>query len=150
MNALTRWEPLRELSRLERRMRRLMGEFPFGEEENEEGTLLTHWRPALDLVESDGQIKVHAELPGLTEDDVEITVEDGRLILRGEKKMEKEEEKENVRWRERRYGSFYRSMRLPSSVDVEKVEATMHDGVLDVTLPKLEEAKGKRIEIKVG
>ena len=108
--------------------------------------------PHMDVTETDKEIVVEAELPGIDEKDVSLSLQDGVLTIRGEKKHEVDEEKENYRMMERRYGSFQRSVRLPDTVDEDKVEATFNNGVLRVSLPKRPEAIGKqrKIPIKKG
>jgi HSP20 family protein len=108
--------------------------------------------PHMDITETDKEIVVEAELPGLDEKDVSLALQDGVLTIRGEKKHERNEEKENYRMMERRYGSFQRSVQLPDTVDEDKVEATFNNGVLKVSLPKRPEASGKQrtIPIKKG
>jgi HSP20 family protein len=106
----------------------------------------------MDVRETDKEIVVEAELPGIDEKDVSLSLQDGVLTIRGEKKHEHEEEKENYRVSERRYGSFQRAMRLPDTVDENKVEASFNNGVLTASLPKRPEAIGKQrtIPIKKG
>jgi HSP20 family protein len=108
--------------------------------------------PHMDVRETDKEIVVEAELPGMEEKDVSIALQDGILTIRGEKKHEVDEEKENYRIMERRYGSFQRSVQLPDTVDEDKIEATFNNGVLKVSLPKRPEAIGKhrKIPIKKG
>jgi HSP20 family protein len=108
--------------------------------------------PHMDVKETDKEIVVEAELPGIDEKDVSLSLQDGVLTIRGEKKHERDEEKENYRITERRYGSFQRSVQLPDTVDEDKVEATFNNGVLKVSLPKRPEAIGKQraIPIKKG
>ena len=108
--------------------------------------------PHMDVKETDKEIVVEAELPGIDEKDVSLALQDGVLTIRGEKKHEHDEEKEGYRMTERRYGSFQRSVRLPDTVDEDKVEASFNNGVLKVSLPKLPEAVGKQrtIPIKKG
>jgi HSP20 family protein len=107
------------------------------------------WSPAVEIFESDEEIRLTAELPGLAEEDIHINVEDNLLSLAGERNSEKREEGEYVRT-ERWYGKFSRSFRLPETADAEKISAELKDGVLTVTVPKKEEAKPKQIEIKVN
>ena len=108
--------------------------------------------PHMDVKETDKEIVVETELPGIDEKDVSLALKDGVLTIRGEKKHEVDEEKENYRIMERRYGSFQRSLRLPDTVDEDKIEATFNNGVLKVSLPKRPEAIGKhrKIPIKKG
>src|SRR5215475_10095288 len=108
--------------------------------------------PHIDVRESDKEIVVEAELPGIDEKDISLNLQDGVLTIRGEKKHEHDEEKENYRVMERRYGSFQRSLRLPDTVDEDKVEASFDNGVLKVRIPKRPEAVGKQrtIPMKKG
>ena len=108
--------------------------------------------PAVDLVERDNAFEVHADLPGLDEKNIEVKVTNGVLTIKGEKEENKEEKKEDFHLRERRFTSFERSIRLPETVDVEKIEAKFKNGVLKVTMPKTAEAQksAKKIEVKGG
>ena len=105
------------------------------------------WLPTIDFSETDDHVIVRAEVPGMDKKDINITLTDGLLTIQGEKKQEKEEEKENYRFVERRYGSFSRSLRIPSGVDADKIEASYKDGVLKVAIPKTESEKSRKIEI---
>ncbi len=106
--------------------------------------------PAVDFVERDNAYEVHADLPGMDEKDIEIKVSNGVLTIKGEKREEKEEKKEDFRLRERRFGSFERALRVPEAVDVDKIGASFKKGVLTVVLPKTAEAQKsvKKIEVK--
>jgi HSP20 family protein len=101
------------------------------------------------MVESDDSIVISADLPGLKPEDVDISVNDSTLTIKGEYKTEEEGERGDVHFNERRYGEFRRSITLPTSVDIDATEAEFEDGVLKVTLPKTEETKPKQIEVKV-
>jgi HSP20 family protein len=103
--------------------------------------LTMEWAPRLDLAETPTAIEVKAELPGLEKKDIDISLESGHLIIKGEKHQEKEEKDKRFHRIERTYGSFYRLVRLPAEVQPDKIEAIYEDGVLKVTLPKTEEAK---------
>lgn len=141
--ALIRWErPSSLLSRMEQFFDEALGEQEDG------GLSLGAWNPRVNMYEKDDYIVVEAELPGIKKDDIDVRVEDHRLTLRGERKEEKETKKEDYFRKERLYGSFMRSITLPSSVDVDKIDASYKDGVLHLTLPKTTEAKGKHIAIK--
>ena len=154
---LVRWYPFgsirrrgdvfNDLSGIQQEMNRLFDEF-FGERRQElaEGT----WLPSVDVSETGEEIVVRAELPGLSKDDVELNLQDNVLTLKGEKKQENKEEKEDYHRVERSYGSFSRSFTLPAGVDPENVQASFKDGVLVIALPKVEEAKQKKIEIATG
>ena len=104
--------------------------------------------PSVDVTESDKEIEITAELPGLEEKDVQISIADNILTIRGEKKAEKEEKDKNYRLVERSYGSFERSLELPSGVDADAIKANIAKGVLRVTVPKPAPAQSKKIEVK--
>ena len=104
----------------------------------------------VDVREDADHVYVEAELPGLSKDDLEITLEDGTMTITGEKKFARQEKEENYHVRERRFGKFCRAFQLPSVVDENKIRATLRDGVLLVTLDKREEVKPKRVEVQVG
>jgi HSP20 family protein len=106
------------------------------------------WWPALDVVEQDDKIVVHVEFPGVKSEDIEVSVQNGILTIAGEKKGETEEKSEGYYHSERRYGSFRRDIQLPSGIEENKVEATCRDGILTVTMPKAEQARARRIEVK--
>lgn len=106
------------------------------------------WLPAFDVSESDDEVIVKAELPGMDVKDIDITLTDGLLTIKGERKLEKEDKKENYHRIERRFGSFSRSLNLGASVQADSIEAGYKDGILTVTLPKAEENKPKKIEVK--
>lgn len=105
------------------------------------------WTPAVDVSEADGKLVVKAELPGMSKDDVDIALTDNVLTIRGEKKQEEKREEGEMHVWERSYGSFMRSFTLPCRVSEDQVTAEFKDGVLTVTLPKVEEPAGRKIEI---
>jgi HSP20 family protein len=104
--------------------------------------------PSMDVTETDKEIEVTAELPGLQEKDVQINVSDNILTIKGEKKAEKEEKDKNYRVFERSYGSFYRSMELPAGVNADAIQANLSNGVLKISVPKPTPAEVKKVEIK--
>jgi len=104
--------------------------------------------PAFDVSETDSAVIVKAEVPGIEQKDIDISLSNGLLTIKGEKKLEKKEENEQFHSLERSYGAFSRTFRLPVEVDVEKVDAGYKDGVLTVTLPKIETAQPRKIEVK--
>lgn len=147
---LVRWDPFRELNAVRERMDRIFNDYGSTvRETGEEEPLHTSWVPSVDVWEDSNTIRLRAELPGLTSDDVELVVEDNRLIIRGEKTLRQDEGDGQYRRVEARYGAFYRSFPLPNVVNQESIDASFDNGVLEVTLPKLEAAKPKRIELKV-
>jgi HSP20 family protein len=137
------FSPWRELTDMQNRVRHLFNE-PFSMRMFPEPV---GWTPAVDVTEKNGNLVVTAELPGMSKDDVEIELNDNVLVLRGEKKEEMEREEEEMHVWERSYGSFQRAFTLPCRVDEAGITAEVKNGILTVTLPKAEEAKGKRIEI---
>ena len=119
--------------------------FPFGAEN---GTLTAAWTPAVDVFEDKDAVKIVAELPGVKPEDVKISLENQTLTVRGEKKQVAEEKTERVHRYERTYGAFERTFALPGTVDADRIEAAFADGLLTVTLPKVERARPRQIEIR--
>ena len=144
--ALVKWDPFRELDTLQGRMSRLFQE-NFGRPLAEPGEGL--WTPAVDIMEDEHNLIVKAELPDLDEKDVDVKVENNVLTLRGQKKLEREEKREEYHLIESSYGSFSRSFTLPGTVDQDKIQAVYEKGVLRITLPKKAEAKTKTVKIAV-
>ena len=146
----TRWDPFGEIYTLQERMNRLFEDLlpttRKGEEELNVGT----FHPAVDIYEEDKGITLKAELPGIKKEDVHLEINDGVITLRGERKFEKEDKKDNYHRIERSYGSFNRSFTLPSTVDRDKIKAHYKDGILEVTLPTAEEAKPKSIPVAIN
>lgn len=122
--------------------RRFLSEMPGAEFE------MGEWVPSADISETDGEIKVKAELPGLDAKDIDISIHGDVLTIKGEKRREEEKKEAGYYSSERYFGAFQRSFRLPAEVAGDKVGAVFKNGVLSVTLPKIEERKKKRIEIK--
>jgi HSP20 family protein len=147
--ALIRWDPTREVTSLQSEMNRLFNTF-FDTPTQPGNGPLRRWVPAMDLVETDDHFVLRADLPGLTEDDVSIELEDNVLTISGERKSEHEEHKEGYHRVERAYGSFGRSLTLPEGVDADTVEASFDNGVLEVRIPKPEERKPRKVAITVG
>jgi HSP20 family protein len=149
--ALVRWEPVRELSSIQNEMNRLFNTFFDSPTPGNGGNAgLRRWIPAMDLVETDEHFVLKADLPGLTESDVNIEVEDNVLTVSGERKAEHEDKREGYVRVERAYGAFRRSLTLPEGVDPETVTANFENGVLEVRIPKPEERKPRRVAIQVG
>ena len=153
--AVAPWRPFAGLPRWESEMDRMMDDF-FGRRmrprwperwlgaEREEITA-----PAVDVYEEKDEIVVKAELPGMDKSDIEVNLSDSQLTLKGEKKKEEKIEKENYFRSERSYGAFIRSVGLPTDVQADEVKASFKNGILEVRLPKTEEAKAKEIKVKV-
>lgn len=106
--------------------------------------------PSMDVTETDKEIEITAELPGLEEKDVQVNVADNVLVIKGEKKAEKDEKDKEYRLFERSYGSFYRALELPSGVDPNAIKASLSNGVLKVTVPKPAPAQVKKVEVKTA
>src|SRR4029453_1111769 len=140
--ALVRWEPMRELTSLQGEMNRLFSTFF---EEN--GGAARRWAPAMDLVDGGDRLVLKADLPGLSEEDVRIEVQDRLLTVSGERKSEHEEKREGYYRMERAYSSFSRSVTLPDGIDADQIDASFDKGVLEVRIPKPEERKPHRVEI---
>jgi HSP20 family protein len=145
MTSIIRWDPFQELHAMNDRVSRLFGNESVRRQEREES--LGSWIPPVDIVEAKDKIKLNVELPGFKESQVDLTVEDGMLTVRGERKFEKDTEDENYHRVERSYGSFLRSFTLPTSVDQTKIEAHFADGILSIEMPKREETRPKQIKI---
>ncbi len=145
MADLTIWRPLQELKK---EMDRIWQEF-FGKSLLTERWEGVEWVPAIDISETDDEVIVKMDVPGVKPEDMEITLSDDVLIIKGEKKKETEEKKENFYRMERYYGSFMRSIELPCGVEENKISATYKDGVLKIVLPKKPEERKKVIKINI-
>ena len=140
---MSRWEPLRDLMSLQNEMSRLVDALQPGDLSNGDGT----WAPVLDLVEQDDSFLIEVDLPGVRSEDVDVTLDQNLLTVRGERKTSSIVTEDNVRRSERRYGSFLRTISLPSHVDAEGIQAEFEDGVLRITVPKAEQAKPRKIKV---
>ncbi len=146
--AIVRWmDPFRDVMGIQDRMNRLFEDFLTRGRGREEGIEAGAWLPAVDIYETDNDVVVKAELPGVRRDEIGVEVKAGVLTLRGERKHEKETKEENYHRVERSYGTFVRSFTLPASVEEDKVSAKLSEGVLEIHLPKKAEAKPKQIKI---
>ena len=148
MTMLTRWDPFRELSTIQERMNRLFQDAYAPN--REEGLSATAFAPPADVYEDENHITLKLEVPGIEEKDLDIRVENNNLIIKGERKFEREEKEENFRRVERQYGTFVRSFALPSTVDTDNINANYDKGVLSITMPKRAEAKPKQIQVSTG
>ena len=143
---LMRYEPFNLLSQFQREVNRPMDTSRFGDEET--GHSLADWAPAVDIKEEPSQFVIHADLPGVEAKDIDISLENGVLTLKGQRAIEQKEETESYRRVERVRGTFLRRFSLPDAVDAEKVSAKCRDGVLEVLVPKRETAQPRRITIE--
>jgi HSP20 family protein len=144
--AIVRWDPFRDLNVLQDRMNRLFDDTGRGWKSDEPSSTTT-WSPSVDIFESEGEIVVKAELPGMDRKDIVLNLENNVLTLKGERRFEKEAKEENYHRIERSYGSFSRAFSIPAIVDEDKIRADYTDGVLKIALPKKEQAKPKQIKI---
>jgi len=148
--ALIRWEPAREISSIQNEMNRLFNTF-FDTPTSNGGTgPARRWVPAMDLVEAENEFVLKADLPGLSQENVSIEVEDNVLTISGERKAEHEERKEAYYRVERAFGRFSRSLTLPEGIDPDSVKASFEHGVLEVRVPKPEAKKPRKVAISVG
>jgi HSP20 family protein len=139
------WEPFRELVTMRDDVDRLFHTF-FGREND---TYDSYWRPAIDIEENNGNLMVRAEIPGMSKDDIKVSVKDNLLTISGERKRENESKDKTYYRVERCYGEFRRMIRLPAEVDADKVKASYKDGILHVTLPKPESIKPRQIDVEI-
>jgi HSP20 family protein len=153
--AVTPLRPFMDLTRWETDMDRMMEGF-FGRNRRPWGPSLWSRRglhelttPMVDVYEEKDDVVVKAELPGMTKDDIEVDISDRYLTLKGEKKKEEKIEEEDYFACERTYGAFHRSVELPKDVQADKVKASFKDGILEIRLPKTEEAKTREIKVKI-
>jgi HSP20 family protein len=148
--AITRFDPFRDLAVLQDRMNRLFNDT--WTSRGQEDHLLNRgtWVPAVDIFEADGQLVLKAELPDMRREDIDVTVENSTLTVRGERKLDSEIKQENFHRVERAYGSFVRTFSLPTTVDAGKIAAEYKNGVLTVKLPFREEAKARTIDVQVA
>jgi HSP20 family protein len=145
--SISRFEPFRGVSTLQDQINRLFNET--FDHSSEEGNL-TAWAPAVDIHETEQEVVVKADLPGVKPEDLDVRVENNLLTIRGERKFEKRVSEQNYLRVERSYGSFSRSFSLANTVNTEAIKADYKDGVLTLSIPKREEAKPKQIKVQVG
>jgi HSP20 family protein len=146
---LTNTNPFKEIEKVRSEMDRLWDTFLFGKPLKGGFQEQGEWRPAVDVIETKSEIRVNAEIPGMDPKDINISLSEGILTVKGEKRQETEEKEEDYHLLERNYGSFTRSIRLPAEVQSDKISASYKNGVLTVVLPKSDEAQKKEIKIKV-
>ncbi len=140
--ALTRWNRTPLFTALHDDMNRML------ESIWDTNSLGMEWSPSIDIAETDKDIVVKAEIPGVDPKNIDISIVDDKLTIKGEKKEEKEDKSKSYHCVERSYGSFTRTIALPANVKIDEVEAKDHQGVLEITLPKIEKAKAKKITVK--
>jgi HSP20 family protein len=140
------WEPFRELDDMGRRFEDILGR-PFTPVIWRRLPAEMGWAPAIEMFEKEDRFIVKAELPGINEEDIDVSVIGETLTIKGERKAETKTKEEEYYCCERSYGSFFRSISLPSTVDVKRIEASYSDGVLEITLPKAAEIKTEKVKV---
>jgi HSP20 family protein len=158
MTTMMRWDPFQDLrdaqeemaqvSQMSQMLARALG--LHGQQQGSGRATAAAWAPALDISERKDAYLVTVELPGVEADDLDITLEDGLLTIQGERQFTSESSEEQFHRIERRYGAFRRSITLPAQVQAEQIEASFDNGVLQIVVPKMEEAKPKRIQVRPG
>lgn len=139
--ALTRYEPWSLLGQLQKELERSVAEG---------STATAEWSPAVDIKEETGRFVIHADIPGVKPEEIDINMENGVLTIKGEKKSESKTEKEGYKRVERTYGSFYRRFSLPDTADAGAISASSKNGVLEITIPKREAVLPKKIKVAVS
>lgn len=147
--AMVRYEPWSLLDKFQDELNRLGAFDQFAKENGDNSNVVTsHWRPAVDIREESDRFVIIADVPGVDPKDIEVTMDQGVLTIKGERSSDKEETHEGYRRVERVRGTFYRRFSLPDSADAEHIEAKGKNGVLEITLPKQEKVQPKRISVK--
>ena len=144
--AIIRWDPFRDMMTLREKMNRLF-EDAAASRGDERDMISGCWSPSVDIYEKDNELILSAEIPGVEEKDVEISIEDNVLTLKGERKFEHETNEENYHRIERAYGTFVRSFTLPQYVDQENIKAAHENGLLKIHMPKKPELKPRKVKI---
>ena len=144
--ALVRYQPWNSMEQL----RREMGRFFEGDPSVEEGSSIatSDWVPAVDIQENEKEFLIHADIPGVDPNDIDVHMEDGMLTIKGERESETKTEKEGYKRVERQRGTFYRRFSLPDTANADKISAKSKHGVLEITIPKQEKAQPRKIEVK--
>jgi HSP20 family protein len=155
MTTMMRWDPFQDLRSAQDEMTQMspMLAHALGLHARQQGNdraMTTAWVPALDISERKDAYLVMVELPGVEPDDFQITMEDGLLTIQGERQFAQESSEQQFHRVERRYGAFRRSITLPAQVQADQIEASFDNGVLEIVVPKAEEAKPKRIQVRPG
>ncbi len=144
-SSVMRWDPFRDLMSIQSELNRLFGRTYAG---GDSGAGAGAWVPPLDIYETEGKFVVTVELPGVEPASVDVSVEDSTLTIQGERKFHAEVDEESVHRVERRYGQFVRSLSLPSTANAEGITAGFDKGVLTIEVPKVEQAKPRKITVK--
>ena len=141
------YEPWDVLKQMQSELSRMLGEHDRGSDDGS-SIATSRWIPAVDIKEEDDRFIIRADVPGVDRKDIDVTMADGMIVIKGERKLESQDEEKGYRRIERAYGTFYRRFSLPDSADAEKITANCSEGVLEVVIPKREAIKPKRITVK--
>ena len=144
--AIIRWDPFKDMITLREKMNRLFEDY-YPAQTQEKDMITSTWAPSVDIYESENELVLTAELPGIEEEDIEIKLEDNTLTIKGDRKFEKETKEENYHRIERSYGSFFRSFTLPAYIEQDKIAAECENGVLKISMPKKHEAKTRKVKV---
>src|ERR671915_548611 len=144
---LQRWDPFNELRRMQETMNHLWRGFGASTTEGQE---METWAVPLDMVQHGDNFIIRASLPGVNPDNIDVSIEDNVLTIRGQSAHESEHKEGNYLMQERRSGSFYRALRLPDTVDTDQAHPFYEHGVLSITIPKVESKKAKQLKVSVG
>jgi len=145
--SLVRYQPWNSMDQLRREMGRM---FEQQHPSSEEGSSIatSDWTPAVDIKETEKEFLIHADIPGVDPDDIDVHMEDGMLTIKGERDSETKEQRDGYKRIERQRGSFYRRFSLPDTANADKISAKSKNGVLEITIPKQEKAQPRKIEVK--
>jgi len=149
VHSIALWNPFAEMADLQREMDKVFGDF-YGRTPFRMAATEAMWSPLVDIHETKDNILLQIEVPGVKQEDIHVSIEDGTLTLKGERKRETEVKEDQYHRVERSYGHFERRILLSSEVDSDRVKASYRDGVLEIQLPKKEEAKPKQIRVEVA
>ena len=144
--SLVRYEPLNTIEQLRREMGRMFEGIPAVDEGSNIAT--SDWIPAVDIQENTKEFIIHADIPGVDPNDIDVHMEDGTLTIKGERESESKEERDGYKRVERKRGSFYRRFSLPDTANADKISAKSKNGVLEISIPKQERAQPRKIEVK--
>ena len=144
--SLVRYQPWNTMEELRREMGRMFDSHPSAEEGSSIAT--SDWTPAVDIKENEKEFIIHADIPGVEPDKIDVHMEDGMLTIKGERESETKEEREGYKRIERQRGTFYRRFSLPDTANADAISAKSNNGVLEITIPKQEKAQPRKIEVK--
>ena len=146
--SLVRYQPWNSMDQFRREMGRMFEQQHSSSSEEESSIATSDWAPAVDIKETDKEFLIHADIPGVNPDDIDVHMEDGMLTIKGERDSETKEERDGYKRIERQRGTFYRRFSLPDTANADKISAKSKNGVLEINIPKQEKAQARKIEVK--